>query len=595
MKLVPTKAKMVLAYGCPFVGLLILNAFLSWPREISHSILLVVLACVLGWLGRCFFSQKEGRLCRYAYAFGFFLMLAQIIGAKLDASGTIADTGNTAGSLLALLLSALLLAPAGAGLFVELNCWIQKMQQRTAQKHKLSPSMVFWIAFAFMMLSWLPALLAYWPGVISYDIQRQIAQVQTGNYNDHNPIAHTLIIGVFYQLGNWIKSPNTAFALYSIFQMTVSALAMAFVLSFLWRINCPRWFCLCLLALFCFAPFFQLLVISTTKDVLFTDALVVWAVLMVDGILHPERRKKRSWNVGWILSAMMASLMRTNGIAAIVAVLIGGFFLLRKDRKLRTRILCLTLSALVGYLGIHTALVKTLDAKSGPFHEVLSVPIQQICRLLEILPYEEERYEIYHWIPDADLYQPALTDYVKHTADIQPSDLPAFLSLWAKLGIKHPIVYIDAFCFLTKGYWQIDDLSHATFRGELLEYHEGYLGTIFRNCGGLTPQSKWPALYDWYEQMYSVNKYLEIPFLSVITGLALWCWLLTALMLLSLYLRRREVALPFIMCWFMLLLLFMGPCCIVRYIFPFICIVPLGLGTLISPWGERKELSKMTW
>ena len=567
---------------CPLAALLMLNHYLHWPRELSHSLLLPAAAAALGWLSRLWFFQEDRRLGRYAIVFGFMLAIAQVSGAKLDVTGSIADTGSTLQSLSMLLFSSAALAPSCAGLFIGLVQLIQRSQGRAASPRRLTHRQLFWLSFALIMLSWLPALLAYWPGIISYDIQRQVAQVASGDYNDHNPIAHTLIIGCFYRLGQLIKSPNAAFACYSIFQMTVTALTMAFLLAFLQRSRCPRWFCLCLLALFCLAPFHQLLAISTTKDVLFTDALVIWAVLMADGLKHPEKRQKTGWNLGWVLSALAASLMRTNGIAAIASVLVCGFFLLRRNAALCKRVLCLTLAALIGYFGIHSALVRVYDAESGPFHEVLSVPIQQICRVHEILP-DEHRREIYHWIPDADLYQPALTDYVKHNADLEPSDMPEFLSLWAELGVKHPIVYLDAFGFLTKGYWHLDDMTHATFRGELLEYHEGYLGTIFRYCGGLTPESKWPALYDWYEQMYSVNRYLEVPFLSAITGTALWCWLLTALLFVSFYLRRRDTALPLTMCWAMYLLLFLGPCCIVRYVYPFMFVVPLCLGVLLAP------------
>lgn len=577
------------SYACPAAALFLLNIYLEWPRELSHSVLLPAAVCVLGWLGGMYFRNEDGRLQRYALLFGFMLVLAQVCGAKLDASGTIANPGQTVQSLFLMLASTALLAPSGAGLFIGFVRWICRLQERPSKSCRISPATVFWCSFVLIVLSWLPALLAYWPGVISYDIQRQVQQLMTGDYNDHNPIAHTLLIGCFYQLGLLLDSQNTAFACYCIFQMMVTALTMAFVLRFLWKSKCPRWFCICLLLIFCFAPFHQLLSISTTKDVLFTDALVIWAVLMIEGILVPERRSCVSWNAGWIISALAASLMRTNGIAAIAAVLIFGFFLLKRNRGLRRRVMSLTLAALVGYLGIHTAMVKVCDAEPGPFHEVLSVPIQQMCRLLEVHPYVEERYEIYGWIPSADLYQPALTDYVKHTADLEPEHMPEFLFLWAKLGIRFPIVYLDAFGFLTKGYWQLDDMSHATFRGELLEYHEGYLGTIFRHCAGLTPDSKWPALYDWYEQMYSVNRYLEIPYLSVLTGTSFWCWLMMALLLVSLYLRRRDTALPLAMCFFMYVLLYLGPCCIVRYVYPFIFIAPLCLGVLIAPFSKKTE------
>ncbi|MBP3647117.1 MAG: hypothetical protein J6K55_11930 [Clostridia bacterium] len=572
----------ILSIGCPLISLWALNEYLLWPREWSHSVLLIAVLFALAWLGRLFWTRKDGRLKRYALVFGFMFVLAQVCGARLDAAGTIAEAGATVRSLGLMLLSSLGLTPAAGGLFVWLTDWLTKFENRSAQKQRLTDKQLFYLAFALILLCWLPALLAYWPGIYSYDVERQIDQTVSGVFNDHNPIFHTLIIGGFHALGGLMGSYNLGISLYCIFQMIMTALTMALILRYLHHIRCPRWFVLAVLAVFCFAPFHQLLAISTTKDVLFTDALAAWAVLMIWGIREEEVTRKRSWKAGWILLAALGALMRTNGVLAIAAVLIGGWILLRKNRVLCRRILCLTLCAFVLYGAVHGGLVSLLDAQSGPFHEVLSVPIQQIARVNHLLKYES-REEIRSWLPDVALYQPALTDYVKHTADIQPNDLPEFLGLWLRLGIKFPVIYLDAFGFLTKGYWHLDDLSHATFRGELLEYHEGYLGTVFRTSHGVSQNSLWPALYDWYERMYSINEYLQVPVLSALNGTALWCWLLTAVWFAAMYLRRKDVILPLTMCWAMYVFLFLGPCCIVRYVYPFMFIVPLCLGALLSP------------
>ncbi len=571
-----------LCFALPPTALLALNQCLHWPRETSHSLLIVASAFALGYLTNGFLKTQNRRLQKYALAFGFAFSLAQVCGAKLDATGTIADAGAAVLSFGLIALAALALTPAAGGLFVALVKWLEGMQSRPAQSRRLCANTVFFGSAAIIFLCWLPAMLAYWPGVYSYDVSRQIEQTVMGVYNDHNPIFHTLIVGGFHALGGAMGSYNLGIAIYCLFQMAATALSMAFVVRFLWQTGCPRWFVISLLALFALAPFHQLLAISTTKDVLFSDALAVWAILMIKGLRDPEKTKKRSWKAGWILTAAAAALLRTNGLISLLAVLIGGWVWLRKNRALCRRIVCLTLCALVLYGGVHEGLVLALDATPGPFHEVLNVPIQQLARVNHILRYES-RDEIRFWLPDVRYYQPALTDYVKATADIEPADLPEFLGLWLRLGLKFPVIYLDAFGFLTKGYWYLDDLSHATFRGELLVYHEGYLGTIFRTSYGVEMDSKWPALYDWYEQMYSVNEYLDIPFLSALTGTALWCWLMMAGLLVSLYLRRRDTMLPLFMCWMMYVCLFLGPCCTVRYVYPFMLIVPLCAGALISP------------
>lgn len=579
----------LIAVGCPLLSIYALNEYLLWPRKISHSVLLVAAVFALSWLGRLFFQEKDRRLQRFALIFGFSFALAQICGARLDNAGTIVQAGTPLRSMILMLFASITLAPSAGGILIAMVHWIRNVQSTSGPQKAFSEKKVFWISFAIIMLCWLPALLAYWPGIYSYDVTRQIEQTVTGNYIDHDPVFHTLLIGGFHALGTMVGSPNCGIALYCIFQMSSTALTLAFILRYLVHLHSPRWFVVSLLLLFSFAPFYQLLAISTTKDILFTNVLAVWAVIMAWGLGEPKVTRNWSWKAGWLVSATLVGLLRTNGILAIATVLAGGVVLLRRNRVLCKRILCLTLCALVMYTATHEVLVKVLDADAGPFHEVLNVPIQQIARVNHILKYES-RDEILEWLPDVRFYQPALTDYVKHTADIEPYDLPSFLGLWARLGMKFPVIYLDAFGFLTKGYWHLDDLSHATFRGELLEYHEGYLGTIFRADYGVTQQSLWPELYDWYEQMYSVNRYLNIPFLSVITGTALWCWLQIALLMVSLYLRRKETTLPLLMGWALyLMFLLIGPCCIIRYVYPFIFIVSLCLGVLLAPLPSTQK------
>ncbi len=173
--------------------------------------------------------------------------------------------------------------------------------------------------------------------------------------------------------------------------------------------------------------------------------------------------------------------------------------------------------------------------------------------------------------------------------DVEARDLPAFLELWARVGVRNPVVYMDALGYLTKGYWHVDDMTHATFRGEELAYHEGYVGTIFRGGAyGVTQHSPWPALYDWYEQMYSVNTYLQIQLLSAVLSTGLWCWLMLLGFALCLYLRRRDGVLLGAGYVLMYVGLLFGPCCTVRYVYPFMLFVPLMFGLLCAPVPEQK-------
>ena len=53
---------------------------------------------------------------------------------------------------------------------------------------------VFPASLVLIVLCWLPAYLAYYPGICSYDTTIQLAQIVEGPFNDHHPIAHTLLL-----------------------------------------------------------------------------------------------------------------------------------------------------------------------------------------------------------------------------------------------------------------------------------------------------------------------------------------------------------------------------------------------------------------
>ena len=55
--------------------------------------------------------------------------------------------------------------------------------------------------FAVLFLSWVPVLLASWPGIFSYDCGWQLAAVADHAWTAHHPILHTVMLWLTRQLG----------------------------------------------------------------------------------------------------------------------------------------------------------------------------------------------------------------------------------------------------------------------------------------------------------------------------------------------------------------------------------------------------------
>ncbi len=425
-------------------------------------------------------------------------------------------------------------------------------------------------------------MLAYWPGVFSYDMLGQTFQIIWNQYDTKHPLLHTLLYRVFYELGQRSGCYNLGLVLMCLMQMVVTAFTMSAILRFLRKCGCPGWFVGLTLFMFAMAPFHQILVLSLTKDILFTDAFVLWALYLLEGMQHPEQVSKRKWQIGCALSTACTALLRNNGMIAMALMVPILWMVIRRNKRLCRRVLCVMLCGLVLYAGVNEGLIALVGAQAGPFQEMLCVPIQQVSRVHVLQP-KESTEEVRSFLPYAAYYQPGIADPAKDVVAMEPGDLPAFLKLWLRLGVKYPVVYLDAFGHLNKGFWYLEDLSHATIKGEEPQMHEGYLGTAFREGIGPVQDSQWPALYHWYDRLYSANDYLKVPFLSVITSPALWSWMMLGLLAASLFLRRRDTLVPLLACLMVYLTYLVGPCCTVRYIYPFMFIVPLCLGALLAP------------
>ena len=58
----------------------------------------------------------------------------------------------------------------------------------------------FLICWCVIFIAYIPVLLAFYPGIVTYDIYDQFSQVLSGEYNLKHPIAHTMFMGIIFKL-----------------------------------------------------------------------------------------------------------------------------------------------------------------------------------------------------------------------------------------------------------------------------------------------------------------------------------------------------------------------------------------------------------
>ena len=374
---------------------------------------------------------------------------------------------------------------------------------------------------------------------------------------------------------------NTGIALYSFLQMLVLVLSISFGLSLIQNLRIPRWLTATAFVYFSLFPYFSVLGVSSTKDVLF-GALFLVAFLL--GIKTAENKKSRRVPCFFSATLGLSFLFRNNAVYAAVAECVLLLILLPATRKKRFAekvLLVIFAAVLIAEMGF-AGLKQVTGAKSGGVAEMLGVPIQQLARVYN---YEYEKLDqddlntLAYYIPQAVLpdYNDVLSDPVKtffYSENFHESPA-AFFKFWLSVGKKCPFTYADSFLRNTAPLWKIGDRSN-------LRINNDYLAVDFiRIENSVKRDSKLPVLKNTLDRLIGKGEILDTPVLSIQASMALYFWLLFLTTWIMLAEKQYEMLyLPLLPLMYMLTLLF-GPCIDPRYCLAPVLCTPFVLAYLI--------------
>lgn len=462
----------------------------------------------------------------------------------------------------------------------------------------------FLSVWLFIFLAWIPSFLAYYPSVMSYDFHRQSQEAMHGFiwFNDYQPLAHTWLIWLFLRVGELFDSYQTGMACFSLFQMLVFSASCGYACTVFYRLIKRRWALIVMALFYGIFPYYSVLAVCTTKDVMFTALFQAFVCLLLERTFFCEGKRQHVIDAVWILEGILMMLFRNNALYAVVVFMI--FLCILSGKKQRLRILVMALILVLGGKGALEGMHLVLGTEGrGSKAEMFSVPIQQFARVgfyhgSEMDPQTWDLVNAYVPAEFWHLYNPPLSDAVKNNVAVtsflnnwKDHYGDVFLD-WAKLGMQYPNEYIDAFLTLTCGYWFLEDLSWAEVLGVGLEGRMGAVYTYMSSTSELLPdgiphESKWPAMEHMLEEIVSANAFYEWPVLSNLFKPAFWCWELLLTMLLCLYTKRRKALRVLLFPLLYLATMFLGPVVQVRYVLPIVAAVPL----MIAAWvyDSRKE------
>lgn len=198
--------------------------------------------------------------------------------------------------------------------------------------YKISSKMVFLLSFVVIsLLNIIVLFTCKYPGALSGDSITQINECMTGNYSNHHPFYHTIIIKFFLTIGiSLFGNINVAVAMYSVFQILFMGICFAVVADTLYKMNVSIYIIIAVIMWYALMPFHIMYSFTMWKDVCFGGFITLFIVYAYRSLT--KIGKSNTFNL-WMLfiSGVGVCLFRSNGFIAFIITFI--VFLLQFGKK----------------------------------------------------------------------------------------------------------------------------------------------------------------------------------------------------------------------------------------------------------------------
>ena len=570
-------------------GCLLLGALAAWalpwtmalrePAEaITNSTALLLIALAFALLIRR--AGKSGCLGVPELVMGVIFSAMLVVGSELYVRAEHAFVRSRLPYQVAAILA---FSPMLASLLALARYVFSKpaLMQDGTVKHSLAFFVVIW---TFIALCYLPAWLAYFPAITSYDTGTQLHQIATGQYVGNHPLLHTGLLALCIRVGG---GGRVGVAVYALFQLLCLSCAFAYACLKLRAWGLPRILWGSAALYFALWPTHALLAVAITKDVLFSALFLAVTLYVIEALRDREAFFRLSLPpIRLTLTLTALCLLRPNGVEVLLALAVG--LVVSFGRK-RCRMTALCVAALSLYGLTNMALGSAMQASKGEGTIIFSVPAQQIAAAVKSHPerIDEEEKVALNTLYDAecfDNYLPFFADPVKdHLHMDELAKNPGkYAKVYLSIGRKCLGTYMSAALALNSGLWYPDNAAHANM---YMEDGVGYVETIdyFEWPGETISHPGWlPRVHAFYEAFASVGTYRKVGVLSILFAPGIYTWLLIATTFLLWRLRRRRAIVALLPCWGLIPVLLLGPVINVRYVYPLMAAAPVMHALLVG-------------
>ena len=437
-----------------------------FQRILPRSFLWVIIFFLLCIGSNILHKKTDSEQKRRAFFTALFYSICNALGYFFKHWGTITEIWETNTELLNFICFHLGFLNLAYHFVLLLFFVLTNNQKRTGNIDSPKHHYIFYFVI-FLLLAWLPWIAYNLPGIITIDSNDHLSQaIGTSELYDHHPILHTLWIKFLYFIcGN---SQNTVM-LYSIIQLLFSALTFSYCLYCIqkwFRIKKITFISFLFFALY---PVFPIYGMTMWKDIPFALVLLLISINICK-LVRAKESKQKALLFRNILLFSLLSLLRHNGIFIFIPVIIVFLFKYKAHRKFLS---LAGFTAIAVFILFQTIGLSMLNVKKGRTSEGMSIPLQQIARVVtnhgsELTDSQKSRIDYFFYGQDlSKIYKATLSDPVKKSfnEDHFKADPTQFLSLWVELGLKHPIDFIESVLHNSYGYWYPEANQKTFFFG----------------------------------------------------------------------------------------------------------------------------------
>ena len=327
------------------------------------------------------------------------------------------------------------------------------------------------IIAVFIFACWLPSICFLYPGTLINDTWGQLNQFIiygfTGHYLfDNHPVFDTILMGtaivpLSVKTGQW----HAVIFCYVLIQAIATATVFSYVVNYVYsRLKLGPGAALFTLLYYCILPLYPASVQTVSKDALFSWIYTLYTVLITE-FVRTRGQSLKSWKslLSFTAVLILCCLTKKAGpLVVIPAYLIVWLTLQRKSLRL---LLPAVVSILLMIL-ILPVCFAAWNIGPGGKQEPLSMPFQMTARYVREHSDDitEEEYRILDKVLEMDTivenYNPVSADPVKRYSQRgDDEDYPAYLKVWFRQGLRHPLSYLKAFNCMLAGWfsWEEND------------------------------------------------------------------------------------------------------------------------------------------